>query len=440
MSSQNQSSQAEQDHELALASMAPQAANYLVTKPALLNSPGVKLHDVYYSSINSTVEAAEVTFNTGRLVLTLGSLAFGSSNQVIVPNSSMLGGVFLHLQMDLGSAANVTVPRGWGYAAIQSINYQLGSSNANQQQITGQSLWHILDQQSGSEEKTSEVFRLGGQEYLTPQGVVSADVFLPFPWSTLCGREQKLPFDTAMLNSPIYMTVTFNSTSAFIGGSGIKPSTFTDARIVCRQGDFYNKDMSLGPMIKRNSQLIYGYPFIHHQSFQSTVISGTAGVPVSFTLQSILNADLVGLSFGILLQSDLNPSSGNAPNPFNYQNVTDITLTYNGQVMYFTPGGLDKLISTYLIDGSPYFHNSLIAPGNTAPFTSSPIDTYVRHIDFSRCRDACFGHEFANVWRIGNNVLNLEFKPVVSGNFITYVTYHYNGIADIQNGESRILY
>ncbi len=440
MSSSNQSDQLQSDHEMALANMAPAAANYLVTKPALLNSPGIKLHDVYYSSVNSTVEAAEVTYNTGRLVLTLGSLSFGSSNQAIIPNSSLLGGVFLHLGLNLNSQANVTLPRGWGYAAIQSINYQLGSSNANQQQMTGQSLFHIIDQQASSDDKMSEIFRLGGQEYLTPQGNVFADVFLPFPWSTMCGKDQKLPFDTAMLNSPIYITVVFNPAAQFIGGSGVKPTQFTDARIICRQGDFYNKDMSLGPLIKRNSQLIYGYPFIHHQSNQSTVIQGTAGVPVSFTLTSILNADLVGLTFGVLLQSDLNPTGGNSPNPFNYQNVQDITLTYNGQTVYFTPGNMDKLISTYMIDSAAFFHNSLIAPGAVAPFSSSPIDTYVRHIDFSRTRDACFGKDFANVWRIGNNVLNLQFTPVASGNFITYLTYHYNGIADIQNGESRIMY
>lgn len=429
-----------QDSEVAMSAMAPAAAQYLVTKPALLNSPGVKLHDVYYSSVNSTVEAAEVTYNVGRLTLTLPGLNFGSSGQVLIPNSSLLGGIFLHLAMDLGGAANVTTPRGWGYAAIASINYQLGSSNANQQQLSGQSVLQLIDQQAGSEEKMSEILRLGGQEYLTPQGVVEADLFLPFPWSTACGKSQKLPFDTSMLNSPIYLTVNFNPANSFIGGSGVKPNAFTDGKIVCRQGDFFNKDMSLGPLIKRMPELIYGYPFIHHQSLVTQQLSGTAGVPISVPLQSILNADLIGLSFGVLLTSDYSPSGGNTPNPFNYQNVRDISLTFNGQVQYQTPGALDRLVSAYMIDGAPFFHNSVVAAGATAPYSSAPVDTYVKHIDFSRSRDSCFGNSFANVWRIGNNALTLQFTPVTTGACIVFVTYHYNGLADIQNGESRIMY
>jgi hypothetical protein len=420
--------------------MAVSAANYLSTKPALLSAPGTKLHDVYYTSTNSTVEAAEVTYNTGRLVLTLGSLAFGSSNQIVIPNSSLVSGVYLHLAMDLGSQANVTVPRGWGYAAIQSLNYQLGSSNANQQQISGQSLWQIVSEQIVTSEKCSEFYRLGGQEYLTPQGIIEADVFIPLPWSTACGGDQKLPFDTSMLNSPIYVTISTNPAQYFIGGSGVKPTTFTDAKVIVRQGDFQNKDMSLGPLIKRNPTLIYGYPFIHHQTFQSTILSGTAGVPLSFNLLSILNADLVGLSFGVLMVSDYSPSGGNTPNPFNYQNVRDIQLLYNGQVMWNTPGNLDKLAAAYMIDGAGYFFNSVIAPGAVAPYSSVPVDTYVRHIDFSRKRNANFGNQFANVWRIGNNSLTMQFTPVTTGSCIVFVTYHYNGLADIQNGESRLLY
>jgi hypothetical protein len=428
------------DHELAMAAMAPAAAQYLSVKPALLNAPGTKLHDVYYSSVNSTVEAAEVTYNMGRLVLTLNSLSFSSSNQVVIPNSSLVGGIFLHLAMDLGSAASVTVPRGWGYAAIQSINYQLGSSNANQQQLSGQSLWQVLAEQITTAEKASEFYRLGGQEYLTPQGVIEADLFIPLPWSTACGSAQKLPFDTAMLNSPIYITISFNPASAFIGGSGVKPSQFTDARLLVRQGDFSNKDLSLGPLIKRDPRLIYGYPFVHHQTFQSTILAGTAGIPMSFNLLSILNADLIGISYGVVMVSDYAPTGGNTPNPFNYQDVRDVQLLYNGQVMWNTPGTLDKLMSAYMIDGAGYFFNSIVAAGATAPYASAPKDTYVRHIDFSRRREACFGQEFANVWRIGNNSLSMQFTPVTTGNCIVFITYHYNGLADIQNGESRLLY
>lgn len=441
MATQDQSANEAASHAEAAAVIADQAMKYLVNKPSLLNAPGVKLDDVYYSSLNSTVSAVEVTYNMGRLVQSLSSLSFGGSSQQIIPSSSLVGGMFLHLAMNLNNQANVTVPRGWGYAAIKSINYQLGSSNANQQEISGQSMLQIIDAEAGSEEKMSEIYRLGGQEFLTPQGTIYADVFLPFPWSSACGKQQKLPFDSLTLGSPMFITVNFNPASAFIGGSGTQPTAFTDARLVVRQGEFFNKNMSLGPLIKRMPSLIYTYPFIHHQSFLSGPITGaTVGVPVSINLNSILNADLLGISFGVLLVSDSNPTGGSTPNPFNYQNVTDINVSYNGQAQYNTLGAEDKLLSCIMIDGAAHFHNSVVAAGGASPYSSLPADTYIRHVDFTRKRDACFGTEYANTWRIGNNVLTLTFTPAVTGTCQVFGTYFYNASVEVQNGETRLLY
>lgn len=437
--------------EQMVSNMADSAAQYLTTKPALLDSPGMKLHGLYASASNIQNDIAENTWNWGRLILTLSSTNFGGSSQVVIPNSSFVGYVILNLQLQLTSATNVVLNRGWGYAAIQSINYQMGSSNANQQQITGQSLLQIIHEQAGSEEKFTEMFNLGGQEQLAPSAsptIYEANVLLPFPFSTACGSMQKLPFDTEMLNSPIFLTVNFNTSQYFIGGSGYASAAtqFNAAQMIFRQGDLFNKDLSLAGPIKRNPGLIYGYPFIHHQSFTPSPVSLTTGssIQTSINLLSILNADLVGLSFGVLAASDYQNTTGATINPFNYINLSNVQLLFNGQYMYNAPGTSYKLMQTLPMDGRSYFQNSLVAAGTTAPYTSSPVNTYPVHMDFSRKREACFGQEFANVWRIGNNALSLGFTPTSAGlsNTLCYifVTYHYNGLIDVVNGETRIIY
>jgi hypothetical protein len=427
--------------------LADNAQKYLEQKPALLSNPGTRLDDVYYSALTSRVENSEVTYSFGRLNVAIPGLTFGSASQASIPNSSLLAGCYLHLELDLQNQPGVSLPRGWGYAAISQINYQMGSSNANQQALTGQSLWQVISGQCETEEKRSMMWQLGGQETFstTTQGLVgriSADILLPLPWSGACGLYEKLPIDTAMLNSQIFVTVGFNLADQWIGGGGVKPIAFSQAQLLCRLGDFTNKDQSLGPIIKRDAQLIYGYPFIHHQNFS---VSNITSADIDVPLTSILNADLVGLSFGVVKASDLQSTITTTPNPFNYQAVTDIQLLFNGQPVAVYPGQMYYLQSMHSSIGDSSWNNSIVQPGNglgVNVFTSSPVQSFGVYIDFSRKRQACYTGEYANVWRIGANTLQLRCHVASGVNtaYRMFVTYYYNGIADLQNGESRLYY
>ena len=87
---------------------------YLATKRSELSAPGVKLNDIYYSFLNSSVELAETTFNTGRLTIGLSQLNFGGYAQVLIPNNSLLSTIYLHLTLP-AIVANQTLCKGWGY-------------------------------------------------------------------------------------------------------------------------------------------------------------------------------------------------------------------------------------------------------------------------------------------------------------------------------------
>lgn len=420
---------------------------YLSQKRVLLSNPGTKMDNIYYSSANTTVELAEATYNNGRLFISLNQHNFGSQSQVVIPNSSLLNEVYLHLQLEK-IVPNQTLTRGWGYKIIDSISYLFGSSNVSQISINGDSLFQTIMMESETSEKRSEMFRLGGQEILN-QGAVDittgldAYVLLPLPFSSANGLFSKLPFDTNLLSNPITIQIQFGQASKIIGGSGASTvSQFTKAAIYVRQGELYNKDQSLKFQLMKNPSIMYSYPFIHHQSYTPQGFTGSVdpNSRVSVPLLSFINADLLAISVGIIKDSDLSPTGGNTPNLFNYQEMSNVRLTFNGLIMYESPAKLWKLYNMKSQIGSSYLFNSIVQPGATAPFNSVPVDTYILIFDFSRIRSLSYQNEYQNVWRISNNTLTLEFNTPDTSTYHLYATYHYNGVCEVQGGQTRIYF
>lgn len=429
---------------------------YLSNKRVLMSAPGIKMDDIYYSAMNSSVELSECTFNNGRLQIILSSLQFGGQSQVTIPNQSLLSQTYLHLVLPavpstIGDTINaINICRGWGWAMIDSITFLFGSSNVSQLVIPRHTILQTVMSECATAEQRSEIFRLGGQEYLSINGgsngqPITADLLLPFPWSSMCEMVKK-PFDTSLLNNPITIQVQFgNGANAYSAtGTGVSsiPTQFTNASLYFRQGDLSNKDQSLKYELIKHPELMYSYPFIHHQPYITQFTGSTnPSSPTSINLLSFINADLVSISFGCV-QSIYNTGGGFQISPFNYDPISNITLLFNGLVMYTSPGQLFKLYNTNSQPGASYFFNSVINPQNTpAPLgPSSPVDTYMLQIDFARIRAVCFENQFQNVWRIGNNTLTLQLNTSTNNPYTLYATYNYNGVAECQAGETRIYF
>lgn len=433
-----------------MAEQKSQALIYLSKKKALLNNPGTKMSDVYYSKANTKVEMAEVTYNNGKYQSSLNSLVFGGTGQIIIPIDSLLSTTYLSLTLP-AIVANQTLCRGWGYACIDEITYTFGSSTIPQKSITGDSLFQVSMQTAQNAEKRNELFRNAGEEQTVSAGakVNRATMVLPLPWSSTSGLFEKKPFDTTLLTNPIIITVKFKRPESIYGGTGLRPAAFTSATIFLKQGEFKNKDLSLRSIMMRpeNRGLKYNYPFIYHQSYGGGFVGGNglAGVEqlVNFDLLSIIQADFVGLTFAIVEYEKRVPANDqSSKQPFSYAELADIKLKFNGNVVYDAPGNMYKTLNMDSITGASYVHNSDIDQKDVAePFTSDPVDTYMVSIDFSRLRSISYEGNYANVWRIGNNALSLSFKiPDGSKRYQVYATYHYNATASISEGDSTIMF
>lgn len=433
------------------------AGGILVTKRSILSNPGTKLdYSLYYNSLNTVVQASECTWTQGRYQQSFSSLAFGSSSTIIIPNGSFVQAMRIHLELpDLG--ANMTVPRGWGFAAINNISFLLGSSNVPQITISGQTVYQLIMAQCETVSKRNKMLKLAGEEQLAPTGGrIVADLVLPLPFSSASGTDSQFPFDTNLLQNPILVTITFNPASAFIGGIGLAtwPQTgFVNASAQLKLGDLLNKDQGLRRIMQQNPALIYGYPITHFQSYTTNFFGRAFSIndapypqAATINLTGLINADLLGIVFGVMPTSRLRPSGSNPVNPLIYDEVENVQLLFNGLVMHSTPKKQHLLTNMNSVDDSTHIDHSIIntpfVPG-TAPFTSSPIECNMVFIDFAQMRSMNFHKEYENVWRLPNSTLTLALNtpPGSDGvEYILFLTYVYNGIVNVRGGETEIFF
>jgi hypothetical protein len=417
---------------------------YLSNKHVILSSPGVSYVDNYYSHMNSSTSLVECTYSMGKYNQSLSSLSFGSTSNVSIPNESFLGEVYLNLVLPPLSQ-NVSLPRGWGYNCINQLSFIFGSSNTSTLSISGQTLWTTICAQCKSSEKRNEFFRLGGDAFLPAAGFVDtqnhyATILLQLPFSTAC---DKLDFDSSLLTNNIVVTVSLNNASSIFGGTGTKPTSLLSAKMTFRQGDFSNRNNSLRNSLLANPDLMYSYPMIHNQSFNSPVFQGvTAGNgQCQVNLQGFINSDLLNITFYVVKKNNVTPVNNSTPNMFLCDNITNISLNYNGIPLYVCDGNSWKVVNMVGEQESSYFSNIEIASGNIAPFSSQPYNSYMTYINFSRVQSACWqGNHVANTFRISNQTLNLYFNTTTTDDYILYATYMYSGMIECKNGNSFIYF
>lgn len=402
---------------------------YLTDKKVLLNAPGMRVSSVYYSKANSSVDQAEVVWNYGRFSQTLTSLQLGAQSSLIFPRASIVRNVLMHFQLP-AIVANQTIARGWGYNMISRISYILGSTT--EVTILGQSHYQSVMESAATVEKRNELKRLGGEEYISPTvNPINAYVAIDLPFSSMGNGKKGI--DQLMIDSPIQISIELQNANRLYGGIGVRPTALIRGRMMLVQGEFSYREHSLSNSLRQNLAYRYSYPYIHKQSAVLTK-NCTAGSPTTITLNSFQNGDLLMISLGIVKTSDVQDGTNNSRNPFNYESVKDVTLLFNGTLMYNSPEQMYKLIS--MIDSDPsYVQNSIIAPGTTSPFSSAPIDTYILRFPFVPSNPLPFGEKtdghFYNTWRIGSNTMTLGFTTEFTTEYTLYLTYYYNSIASI---------
>lgn len=426
--------------------MESEVEKILSSKNVYLAEPGsVTSGDgLYYNFQNSVINIAETTRNIGRYRVSLNQLSFGGSSQFTVPNQSFLSSLWLTLTLP-AIPANVYLPRAWGYDAIEEVSYLLGSSNVSQLKINGDSHTDILLENCETAEKRSRLMRLGGEEITAPTtGESRATVQIQLPWSSINALTKKFTFDTNILNSPINVLIKWRPRDHIMSGTGVSASgitSFSTGTVYADQLDLTNKSLSLKMKMLMSPELSYSYPFIFTQSY-TLPFTGNTSLPISLNLLGIINADLVGLSFHTVKNDRLTTgvTFNNRMNRMDYDEIRDVNLSFNGLTMYDAPGDAWKAYAMQDCIGSPEVQQSrLTGPQGASPFITEPIDRMPVFIPFTFNKSTLFTNMFQNTWRIPNNTLVLSFLTSDVGDYTLYLTYYYNSVFSVRQGNSSLL-
>lgn len=413
--------------------------------PHLANPGTVTAGNLYYDASTCAVVLAESVQNFGRYSQSLTNLQMGGVSNVTIPNSSFLSGMYLYMQLG-ALPANTFAPRGWGLNAIDNISFILGSSNVSQVNINSSTHAQMYLANAETAEKRNLLLRLAGDEIQGAQvgGTVNeAYVQLQLPWSRISAQMKKLPIDTNLLSSPIIVQIKFKEPKDFYTGSGASaaPQAFLQARVLACQIDLEDKELSLKVPMMRDPSLISSYPFTYTQSFPIANVAGSPLVPATLILQGIVNADLVGIGFSVIRSDRTSggPTGAQPLAPFAYEQVRDVLLQYNGLTLYDAPGKMALLYDEQDMGGSSVLPYSVVSAGGAGPYITTPVDSYIYFIPFTRIRNTMFPDFFQNSFRLANNALNLSFKTPEVAAYTCFVTYYYNAVFTIREGQSALV-
>jgi hypothetical protein len=381
----------------------------IFNKLPLLNSPGELVpNTLYYDAQNSSVQVAECTNFFGRDRIAFNNKSFGSAPTVYIPNVFFNNTSFVVMELDTSQAvypADITgnnaknlgfyMPHGWGFAAIQSIVYYLGSSSVANVTISGvANLLFILGSCETREKKQAVLS--GGGKYLnnrdikqdqhfisgdisetaaiSPLAAPSAGAFvfrnvkdsvtkwssttsawetrnvldptlgvatvpIRLPYSSLCALEKRISFDTKLLQQPIQVTLQLKNANSFMEvGSNLATvgdlnKEFNSLSFQSYQQGLSDQSLSLRNELLANPRFSVGYPFQYLQDMRFNVLPSQGG-KYFVNITSMLNADLTTIQFALMWDRDQVGGGVNRFSPFAFIEMDNIELLLNGQRLH----------------------------------------------------------------------------------------------------------
>ena len=397
-------------------------SKFLSDRIVNLDAVGTEKNTLYYDQSDIRVESVQYDVLGGKYNQSLSSKTFGSTSEITISNSDSVSSVWLHLKLP-SLAIGVSLPEAWGYHAIRSINYTWGASTISVVQLSGESIFQTMLLSCETAEKQKAMLSLGGEVVkettaLSPE--FEATCLLPLPWSTISDMGgAKKPYDASLLSSPILIQINFHDVNHFIARhlmATTYPNAFQRAEVMLRQSVLTNKANSMRRTLLENPNLMISYPFIYRQDGTTRAFAlHPKETSLEITLQSFIEADLVGISFYIV-PTDNAKSTGavdSAVRKFDMLRCNNISLIYNGQVLHSYVGRTAELMMLGLDKGDPHTTKSLIQDnGDPYPTTDAYNQRYyVYYLPFTPNKSIVFDGSYNNTSRYAQQTLSIILTP-----------------------------
>jgi len=435
-------------------------SKFLSDRIVNLDSVGTEKNTLYYDQSDIRVESVQYDVLGGKYNQSLSSKTFGSTSSITIANSDSVSSVWLHLKLP-SLPIGVSLPEGWGYCSIRSVNYSWGASTISVVQLSNSSIMQTMLLSCETAEKQKAMLSLGGEAVRKTAAAspeFEATCLIPLPWSTIKALSgAKLPYDASLLSSPIEIQINFYDVNHFIAKHAVVtlPNAFQRAEVLLRQAVLTNKANSMRRTLLENPNLMISYPFIYRQDGSTrAIVAHPKETSLEVTLQSFIEADCVGLSFYVV-PTDNEQSTGavdSAVRKFDMLRCNNISLIYNGQVLHSYVWRTAELMMLGLDKGDPHTTKSLIQNSGD-PYTPEGAYNqryYVYYLPFTPTKSIVFDGAYHNTSRYAQQTLSVVFTPELSGepglianipatqNITFRSQYMYNAMCSTQRGVSSL--
>ena len=418
--------------------------------------PG-EMKDLMYPGETTVCKQAYASIVNTRFLQQATNLGAGSSQFIISPNGGV-SDIVLQMATPLQGAggtsyANAALPTGWGYSLINRVSVRYGSSAQYFWSGMQVYLQNVLDAETDS--KAANIAQLGGQA-AAGTGASSAGgcsgatafVYLKLPHNSCRAAGKPLPFPTDLLVQPIVVTVELFSLQSIVVNQAAQsvlttaPTALATFSLQAKQEMLTDSSDQLARRVDMNSHaMTFPLPYFCQQETQIAI--GAAGG------QSV---NLTGFRAGEVKQILLwfSPTTvGNGPNaqtpgsgnyqPLFWTQMTDLTLTYNGEVFNRFESGSSAMWNI-VEDQKSAAVTGLVAytSGAGGVVTPQNVQSYVK-LDFAQVsvpadRESVLIHGKP----ILNSIVQLSFTAPAAG--VLHAMYLYNASLLCSRGSAEYIF
>lgn len=407
---------------------------------------GVCMDLYYYGERNSMKQCYPTTVNN-KFFQAFTSLGAGSSQFLFSPNQGLTDVI---VSMSLPPASSVSggyvgcaLNRGWAYSAINQVNWRYAGSS--QYYVTGQQMLVANLRECNDATSRDFLFQLGGAECLQVSDFagdnLNAYAYINLPHSTPNGDGQKLlPLPTDLLTQPVIITLIMNPIQTIFSTlSGATPPT------ALSYGSFQVKQVMFndaGDMLSRREDMnvkAYSYPITFYQQEYTQQVAGSTVNPIQLNLTGFRSGQVRCILMWLTRNSDI---GGAVQNPFAYQLPSNITMTYNGDIIYLSQGSNSLMWDLVSSRQWPGVSNSYITTaGGGTSFTSVPVNSYYVTLPFAQHHDQVSGtNTLVNGKAISNAIVNLSFTTPENVAYTAHFTYVYNSTLLFNRGSTDYVF
>jgi hypothetical protein len=416
--------------------------------------PGEVVDTYYYGETNSEKQAYPCVVNN-KFRQQFTNLAGGTSQFQISPYQGV-SDVVLYFKMPAASQAitytNATLPQSWGYSMIRQVSIRYGSSA--QYFFTGSQIFmqNLFDCEDTV--KRAALTTLGGAALVeTDISGAEAYVYLNLPHCSPRANGKPLPLASDLLVQPIIITVELFSIADTTGGgvfkpqlSGGTPQTISGlppqlsfAQLQVKQEMMADSADLLARRVDMNSHG-YTYPLKYFPQQEVQINCGQGSIA-----SGGVSVNLTGFRAGevrnILLWLTRSDSEG-IDGPLVWSPLTNVELTYNGEIFYHNDSDSGLLWNLISADTAPTI--STVVQNSSGAFASA-VPSYWTDINFAQV-NMPYDKEVKLVHGkpILNAVVNLRFTtPSVLGSgesWTLHALYLYNSSLLFSRGSAEYIF